>query len=138
MSEDEKIKVVIEKYSNLFKNYSADVGQTATGVWFFFEYDKEHDEYYSFIRFKTAEELERLIIGLLADDINCMIETTAENIFHNLKVTNIQDLPASNYENCTVELLRNLEILNQEYKQSSEKINEIFIALSDMISSQKY
>ncbi len=60
MTEEQKIRQTIEQYSSYFEHSDADVGHTQKGVWFFYEYDKEHDYYNSFIRFETAKELEHL------------------------------------------------------------------------------
>lgn len=73
LTEEEKIRQIIEQYSSYFEHSDADVGHTQKGVWFFYEYDKEHDYYNSFIRFETAKELEHLIASLAADDLNVLI-----------------------------------------------------------------
>ena len=130
MSEDEKIRKVIEKYSNFFKDYSADVGQTVNGAWFFLEYDSKHDDYYCFTRFSTAEELENLIIGLVADDVNCQLETTVDSISHNLQSYVINDLPAQNYNGTIPELIKTLKAFNQICTEGSGKINKIFELLT--------
>lgn len=43
LTEDQKIRQTIDQYSSYFENSDADVGHTKKGVWFFYEYDKEHD-----------------------------------------------------------------------------------------------
>lgn len=129
MSEDAKINNVIEKYSDFFKNYNADVGHTLSGVWFFMEYDEQYDDYYSFIRFKTAEELEHLITGLLADDLLCIVETSTENINYSIKSFDIQDLPVTNYDESVIKLSKSIDVLNRELRENAEKVNAISEAL---------
>lgn len=80
MTEDKKIRKVIEKNEGFFRSTISDVAQTEKGIWIFFEYDAKHKYYNSFFQFRTAEELEQIIAAVLADELNILIETTAENI----------------------------------------------------------
>ena len=132
MTEDEKIKEVIAKYDSFFENTVSDVGHTKKGVWFFYEYDEEHDYYTSFFRFETAEELEQIIAEVLAEEFNILIEITAENIFHEINeiTTEINEAAESCYVSCIPNLLKNMEIFNIEYKKSAERLEVIFQSLS--------
>ena len=57
MSEKEKVLQVIEKYKEFF----------------FYSYAKEFTYFDYFIKFHTAEELERIIIGNMVNDVNCIV-----------------------------------------------------------------
>ena len=48
MSEDEKIKMIVQKYQEYLKNNDVDVAQSEKGVWFFFVYDPTAESYYRF------------------------------------------------------------------------------------------
>lgn len=132
MTEDEKIKKVIAKYDSFFENTDSDVGHTKKGVWFFYEYDEDHDYYTSFFRFATAEELEQIIAEVLVEEFNILIEITAENIFHGLDniAAEINDASQTCYAICIPNLLKNMEVLNKEYQRSAEKLEIIFQSLS--------
>lgn len=113
----------------------SDVGHTKKGVWFFYEYDEEHDYYTSFFRFETAEELEQLIAEVLAEEFNTLIEITAENIFRGLDdiAAEISDASQTCYALCIPRLLKNMELLNKEYQKSAERLEIIFQSLSGVL-----
>lgn len=134
MTEDEKIKRMIQKYDGYFKNSNADVGHTSKNVWFFYEYDEEHDYYNSFIRFHTAEELEQIIAGLIADDLSLLIEITVENTHYALRDVDINDAVEKDYGDCIPKLLKNMEVLIREYQKSAGRIEVIFKALSGILT----
>lgn len=122
MTEDQRIRQIIDQYSSYFEHSAADVGHTQKGVWFFYEYDKEHDYYNSFIRFKAAKELEHLIASLAADDLNVLIEVGA--VHHALEEININDATACCYDGCIPELLKNMETLNGECRKWAERLQD--------------
>ena len=124
MTEDQKIRQILNQYSSYFKHSNADVGHTQKGVWFFYEYDEENDYYNSFIRFETAKELELLIAELAADDLNIVIEAGVEDMQHALREININDATTSNYGNCIPELLKNMETLNGECRKWAERLQD--------------
>lgn len=133
MTEDQKIKQIIAQYGSYFKHSSADVGHTEKGVWFFYEYDKEHDYYNSFIRFTTAEELTYLIASHAADEIGTLIEVEAENVYHALQEIEINDALESRYDMCIPMLLKDMEVLNQECQKGMEKMDVIYRSFSGIL-----
>ena len=135
MTEDQRIRQTIDQYSSYFEHSDADVGHTQKGVWFFYEYDKEHDYYNSFIRFEAAKELEHLIASLTADDLNVLIEVGAEGVHHALEEININDATACCYDGCIPELLKNMETLNGECRKWAEKLDVICRSFSGVLES---
>lgn len=136
MTEDEKIKRVIARYDSFFRSTISDVGHTKKGVWFFYEYDEEHDYYNSFFRFETAEELIQIIAEVAAEDINIMLEMAAENISREINdiTIEINDATESCYAPCIPNLLKNIEIFNNEYKKSADRMEVIFQSLSRVLN----
>lgn len=137
MTEEQKIRQIIDQYSSYFEHSDADVGHTQKGVWFFYEYDKEHDYYNSFIRFKTAKELEHLIASLAADDLNVLIEVGAEAVHHALEEIDINDVTACCYDGCIPELLKNMETLNGECRKWAERLDVICRSFSGVLERQQ-
>lgn len=133
MTEEQKIRQVIDQYSSYFEHSDADVGHTQKGVWFFYEYDEEHDYYNSFIRFSTAKELEQLIASLAADDLNVLIEVGAEDVHHALREIQINDSAGSCYDGCIPELLKNIEVLNSECQKWAERLDVIYRSFSGIL-----
>lgn len=132
--ENERIRQVITKYDGYFKHSRADVGHTEKNIWFFYEYDEEHSYYDSFIRFRTAKDLERLIAGLIADDLNVLIETAVENADCALQEFDMNEAVEKDYDACIPELLRNMEVLNRECQNNMGKLEVIFKALSGILT----
>lgn len=132
--ENERIRQVIAKYKDYFKYSRADVGHTEKNIWFFYEYDEEHRYYDSFIRFRTAKDLERLIAGLIADDLNVLIETAVENADYALQEFDMSEAAKKDYDACIPELLRNMEVLNRECEKNMGKLEVIFKSLSGILN----
>lgn len=132
--ENDRIREVISKYDSYFRNSRADIGHTKKNIWFFYEYDEEHSYYDSFIRFRTAEELEKLIAGVIADDLNILLETAVENAYYALQEFDMSEAVEKDYDECIPELLRNMEVLNREYHKNMNKLDVIFKSLSGILA----
>lgn len=132
--ENERIRQVITKYEGYFKNSRADVGHTEKNIWFFYEYDEEHRCYDSFIRFRTAKDLKKLIAGLIADDLNILLETAVENADYALQEFDMSEAVEKDYDACIPDLLRNMEVLNRECQNNMGKLEIIFKALSGILT----
>ena len=78
MSENEKIKKLIEEHKALFEVTNMDVAETMKGQWFFSRYNKEMDYYDVITRFETAEELAEIVLGELATDLFVTIDCAPE------------------------------------------------------------
>ncbi|MCI8373595.1 MAG: hypothetical protein HFI75_14620 [Lachnospiraceae bacterium] len=132
-TEDLKIMQMILRYDGFFKNTNADIGLTRKHVWIFYEYDREYQCCNSFFRFQTAEELKRIIAGMIAEDFNILIENTTENIHHSIKEIDMEDAEQKDYSACIPELLSNIEVLNSEMQKSAGMLDTIFQALSNIL-----
>lgn len=135
LTEDEKIRKVIEKYEGFFQSTISDVAQTKKGVWIFFEYDAEHGYYNSFFQFHTAVELEKIIAGVLAEEMNILIETTVEEILYGLEESDINETAKVCYDASIPELLKNMEVLNRELSKSAERLDVILRSMPGVFSS---
>lgn len=137
MTEDEKIREAIKEHEGFFKSTISDVAQTEKGVWIFFEYDAEHRHYNSFFQFTTAGELEQIIAEVLADEMNLLIETTAENIQFGLQEFDINDAAQISYEISIPELLKNMEVLNRELQKSAGRMDVILRSMPGILCGLK-
>lgn len=94
MSEYEKIQEVIKKHEEYFKNGKADVAVSSKGKYFFYEYEERYGNFETFIEFQTAEELEKIILTILSDDLDlilALIGDTTEGKFRQLDVDSAKD-----------------------------------------------
>ena len=78
MSEEKKIKLLIEKFKGILENTDMDICESVKGRWYFLRYDKEYKIYDKFLEFETAEELIEIIIGELSLDMTLTIEDEAD------------------------------------------------------------
>ena len=137
LTEDEKIREAIKEHEGFFQSTISDVAQTEKGVWIFFEYDAKHRHYNSFFQFTTAGELEQIIAEVLADEMNILIETTAENIQFGLQEFDINDATQISYEISIPELLKNMEVLNRELQKSAGRMDVILRSMPGILCGLK-
>ena len=78
MTEHEKILKTVEKHKSFFEHSESDVAISTKGIYIFFNYSKKYDDYWDFIIFHTAEELERIITDSVATCLCMSIENTVE------------------------------------------------------------
>ena len=101
MTENEKIELVIEEYKEYLNNSNSDICHSIKGVWFIYLYDDVHDIYECFYEFHTADELRKIIVGEIIDNVNIAIESTAEEIvsanIKKLKMIDVDKIP-ENYD----------------------------------------
>ena len=77
--EKEKIREVVGKYSDFFKERDADVAMGIHGPHLFYFYDSKYRDFEIFRAFHTARELEMLILDALAENPECMNAVAADS-----------------------------------------------------------
>ncbi len=130
MSEDEKIRAVIEKYQKYLEAGDADVARTAKGVWFFLIHDPEEESYYKFFCFTTADELERGIVETASDELNCLLEIAVESCTDKMEDTEPGRMSAENCGRALAELAKNIQILGEGCRRILPRIMKIAESLS--------
>lgn len=86
-----------EKYRDYFKEQDADIALGRSGTHFFYVYDRKHGCFEVFETFRTAAELEELILGTLAENLECMNAVMAEELHVMFNLTDINER-LDNYE----------------------------------------
>lgn len=113
MSEDEKIEQIISKYQTFIDDSDADITKSVKGEWHFYRYNEEYKNYDCFIRFKTAQDLEHIIVSEIADDMNLAIECAADSIAHSYGYEDVNQVTkTSNYEENVRRLVFNLKVID--------------------------
>ena len=114
MSEDKKIEEVISKYQSLLNNSDADVSKSVKGVWHFYRYNEQYKNYDCFIRFKTWNDLEHIILSEVADDMNLALESVADTITNSYGYENIEVVTkTSDYAENIKRLIFNLSAVGE-------------------------
>ena len=75
MDERERVKEIINKYQDFFHlKKGADVAFSLKGDFYYYEYVEKYHNYDIFTKFRTAEELELIILGSIAAEVECALE----------------------------------------------------------------
>ena len=93
----EEAMKMAERYREYFKERDADIALGRSGTHFFYVYDKKHGCFEVFETFHTAAELEELILGTLAEDLECMNAVLAEELHVKFELADINER-LDNYE----------------------------------------
>ena len=81
MSEKQRILGMVEKHKAYFENVKGvDVAISTKGDFFFYEYDEKCNDYNTFVKFSTAEELEQIIEENIATDYCLYLQNGMEEI----------------------------------------------------------
>ena len=86
MTEKQRIEKMMEKHRAYFENVKGvDVAFSTKGDSFFYEYNEEYNEYTTYVRFFTAEELEQIIEDNIATDYCIQLQAITEETLRELK-----------------------------------------------------
>lgn len=121
MLEREKVQAVIEKYRELFEGEDGmDVAISVKGEFFFYSFSREYDYYEHFVKFHTAEELERLIIGNMVNDANCILEPLADEL--EMQSRNVQEamMKGLDFTEEVVKMSMHLESLEKVFTENND------------------
>ena len=80
MDEEAKIQELLKRYHQFFETTTADVAWSMKGKRFFYVVDSYSKELNSFSEYKSADELEKIILHEMADKLNTAIEVGIENL----------------------------------------------------------
>lgn len=117
MNEEEKINQILEQYHQYFQTTTADVAHSIKGEHIFYIVDRLNGEYYSFQIFSTAEQLEKIILYEIADNLNQAIEVGIENLDAEIKEYNVSRSCCENHEDAVNHLANSLDAIYKEYNR---------------------
>ena len=112
--EDEvsRIMAVAEKYSDYFNEWHSDIAMGRKGPNFFYVYNDQYRYFEVFEEFSTAEELEKLIIGTMAENMetfNAVVLENTQKMFENLDIN--ENVGSYDPDFHIYKLLRQMEIM---------------------------
>lgn len=116
-----KIMAVADKYSDYFNEWHSDIAIGRKGPNFFYVYNDKYHYFDVFEEFNTAEELERLIIGTMAENMeafNAVVLESTQKMFDDLDINE----NVGNYDPDfhIYKLLRQMEIMTGQLEHWSE------------------
>lgn len=121
--EARKIMAVADKYSDYFNEWHSDIAIGRKGPNFFYVYNDKYHYFEVFEEFSTSEELERLIIGTMAENMETFNAVALENTQKMFDELDINE-NVGNYDPDfhIYKLLRQMEIMTGQLEYWSELI----------------
>jgi len=120
-AEIKRIMVVADKYSGYFNEWHSDIAIGRKGPNFFYVYNDKYQNFEVFTAFETAADLEKLIIGTMAENMETINAVVAENL--HMRFDGIDaDGRVGSYdpESHIYTLLRQMEAMTGELERWSE------------------
>ena len=138
MSEKEKVLQVIEKYKEFFDGEDGiDVAISAKGEFFFYSYAKEFTYFYYFIKFHTAEELERIIIGNMVNGVNSIVEPLIDELEMQTRQIDSLDTEAYDFRDEVMKLSEHLASVERVLTKNNEVFRILFRGLKNVCDRVK-
>lgn len=139
--EDEvsKIMAVAEKYSDYFNEWHSDIAMGRKGPNFFYVYDDKHHYFEVFEEFTTADELEKLIIGTMAENMETFNVVALENtqkMFDDLDIN--ENVGNYDPEFHIYKLLRQMEIMTGQLEHWSELMAGTYRSFANVCKDVKF
>lgn len=138
MTEKEKVLQVIEKYKEFFDGEDGiDVAISAKGEFFFYSYAKELTYFDYFIKFQTAEELERIIIGNMVNDVNCIVEPFIDELEMQTRRIDSLNIEAYDFREEVMKLSEHLESVERVLTKNDEVFRILYRGLKAVCDRAK-
>ena len=139
--EDEvsRIMAVAEKYSDYFNEWHSDIAMGRKGPNFFYLYDDKHRYFEVFQEFHTAEELEKLIVGTMAENLEAFNAVAVENthsLFDELDMN--EDINSYDPDFHIYKLLRQMEIMTGQLEHWSELVAGTYRSFANVCKDMKF
>ena len=139
--EDEvsKIMAVAEKYSNYFNEWYSDIAIGRKGPNFFYVYNDKYHYFEVFEEFTAAEELEKLIIGTMAENMETFNAVALENTQKMFDELDINE-NVGNYDPDfhIYKLLRQMEIMTGQLEHWAEMVSATYRSLANVCKGMKF
>ena len=138
--EDEvsKIMAVAEKYSDYFNEWHSDIAIGRKGPNFFYVYNDQYRYFEVFEEFSTAEELEKLIIGTMAENMETFNAVALENTqkIENLDIN--ENVGSYDPDFHIYKLLRQMEIMTGQLEHWSELVAGTYRSFANVCKDMKF
>lgn len=137
--ETRKIMAVAEKYSDYFNEWHSDIAIGRKGPNFFYVYSDQYRYFEVFEEFSTAEELEKLIIGTMADNMetfNAVVLENTQKMFEDLDVN--EKIGEYDPESHIYDLFRQMEIMTGQLEYWSELMAGTYRSFANVCKGVKF
>lgn len=127
-----KIRAVADRYQDYFNEWHSDIAIGRKGPHFFYVYNDKYHNFEVFTSFETAKELEKLIIGTMAENMETINAVVAENVHMMFYEADINE-NIGNYDPDfhIHKLLQQMEIMTRELGRWTELAAGIYRSLAN-------
>lgn len=134
-----KIMAVTDKYSDYFNEWHSDIAIGRKDPNFFYLYDEKHRYFEVFQEFHTAAELEKLIVGTMAENLEAFNAVATENTHSLFDELDINE-NVGNYDPDfhIYKLLRQMEIMTGQLEHWSELVAGTYRSFANVCKGMKF
>lgn len=133
VTEKEKILQIVEKYRDYFNEWDADVALGVNGKHIFYVL-ASRKEFETFLFFQTADQLEKIILGTLAENLDIILDAGIDEIFMGFTADNVDEKSEKSIENYLPLLVKRLDVLCKAEKNWFNMMQKTFNSLKNVCS----
>lgn len=137
-----RIMEMADKYQDYFNEWHSDIAIGRKGPHFFYVYNDRYHNFEVFTTFETAEELEKLIIGTMADNMETVNAVVAEDLHMKFDEMDINENIDIYDPDCHIhKLFLQVEAMTEELRNWTDMVTSTYRSLAnvckDMIKDGK-
>ena len=129
--EKEKILQVMEKYREYFNEWDADVAFGIKGKNIFYVLNARK-EFETFMFFRTAEQLEKIILGTLAENLDLILGSGIDEVYMDFSAAEVDEKHYKSIEHYLPELTKKLDVLCKASEHWMPMMQVTFNALKNV------
>ena len=131
--ERNKILQVMEKYRDYFKEWNADVafGVNKSNIFYVLA---PRNEFETFLFFQTADQLEKIILGTIAENVDIIMEAGMEEIFMGFSAEEMDEACGKSIEKYLPVLVHKLDVLCKAREHWQNMMTVTFNSLKNICS----
>lgn len=133
VTEKEKILQIVEKYRDYFNEWDADVALGVNGKHIFYVL-ASRKEFETFLFFQTADQLEKIILGTLAENLDIILDAGIDEIFMGFTADDVDEKSEKSIENYLPLLVKRLDVLCKAEKSWFNMMQKTFNSLKNVCS----
>lgn len=133
IAEKEKILQIVKKYKDYFNEWDADVALGVNGKHIFYVL-ASRKEFETFLFFQTANQLEKIILGTLAENLDIILDAGIDEIFMGFTADDVDEKSEKSIENYLPLLVKRLDVLCKAEKNWSNMLQKTFNSLKNVCS----
>ena len=129
--EKEKILQVMEKYRNYFNEWDADVAFGVNGKNIFYVLASRR-EFDTFLFFRTAEQLEKVILGTIAENLDVILGAGIDEVNVGFSAEDVDEKSDKSIEHYLPVLAQKLDVLCRAEKNWSHMLQVTFNSIKNV------